>query len=150
MQRLAIALLVSGLGLAAVPSHARAQDSRIGSIWLPSGARYPTDSRAPYPTNGRVGKQKGNSGKRDYIDGSGCKVKEQNKPNGDYKYERSCKHADKNIAKAQKEAAKRNRDIYGQYPGRNDRYPSRNDGGIWLPSRNNQFGLLQRLGIGLP
>ena len=162
MQRLAIAILVSGLGLAAAPNLARAQNSGTGSIWLPGGARYPSNDRYPtarndrYPTNGRAAGEyrvKGNSGKREYIDASGCKVKEENK-NGDYKYERDCKHADKNLAKARKEAQKRNRDVYG-----ND--PRRNDGGIWLPGRNdggvygtyprrNDFGLLQRLGIGLP
>jgi hypothetical protein len=132
VKRLFIALLVSGIGLAAAPNFAHAQSSRVGSIMLPSGVYY--------PTSGKANKAKGKHGnaKRDYLDANGCKVKEETKPNGDYKYERKCKNADKNLAKARKDAEKRagkdrNGDIYGTHPQRDDRYSA-----------------LQRLGIGIP
>ena len=129
MKRLVIAVLVSGIGLAAAPNFAQAQASRVGSIMLPSGVYY--------PSSGKATKTRGKSGnaKRDYLDANGCKVKEQTKPNGDYKYERKCNHADKNLEKARRDAEKRagknrNGDIYGR--------------------RDERYGALQRLGIGLP
>jgi len=101
------------LGLAVAPAAARAQTSRIGSILSPSGVYYPTPGKAK--------KDKGNKNKREYIDASGCRVKEENKPDGDYKYERNCKHADKNLQKARKDLEKgkgKNKDV---------------DRAIWLP-----------------
>src|ERR1051325_10150844 len=46
VQRFVIALLVSGLGLAAAPSLAHAQSSGIGSILLPGGVYYPSSGKA--------------------------------------------------------------------------------------------------------
>src|SRR5437762_272271 len=99
VHRFATALLVSGLGIGAVPAMASAQSGigSIGSILLPS-----VPSGVYYPTTGTAHGKKNGNAKREYIDAAGCKVKEQSKPDGDYKYERNCKHADKNLAKAQK------------------------------------------------
>ena len=115
MHRFATALLVSGLGIGAVPAMASAQSGigSIGSILLPS-----VPSGVYYPTTGTAHGKKNGNAKREYIDAAGCKVKEQSKPDGDYKYERNCKHADKNLAKAQKSVYKKSKGVYNGDPRR--------------------------------
>ena len=119
MHRIAIALLVSGLGLAAAPRMAHAQSTRVGTIRIPG--TY--DPRVGYPQTSAKG-HKGNKAKREYLDANGCKVKEETKPNGDYKLERKCHNGEKNLEKAQRKADKdyeknrrRSGDVYDRRNG---------------------------------
>ena len=143
MRRLAFALALSTLSAfpLAAQGRGRVTDGVWPGTWPTAGReiddddrdddrddRYDRDDRRARAERAGRGEQRRNVMRR-YTDAAGCDVKEHYKPNGDYKYERKCKHRGKKSWKyADRTDAQSSRypttcvDVNGD--GRCDRYPA--------------------------